>query len=209
MILVNLLPENLRLSGESKWKFLQNPLIKGVLSIVVLFLAGQIFLTIFAGYRFAELGLVKKQVADLTEMSKGLSARKTQIADLNLKLKAIDALTQRTFFWSSFLNGMNQCLTKGIWLTGFSIGDGPTSGAVGRDKKPSKPAKVLKLEGSAVAPPGQETAYVARFIKELKSGLVLGELFEKAELLTINQKRIKDVDVYDFVVNCTFKKDKF
>ena len=55
---------------------------------------------------------------------------------------------------------------------------------------------------------GEETAYTGKFIKELKANSLFNGLFNDIELSQINQKRIKDFDVYDFVILCTFKKGK-
>ena len=65
----------------------------------------------------------------------------------------------------------------------------------------------LKLEGSAYAP-GQETAFIGKFMQALKQDALFSELFDDIQLSNINQRKISNYDVYDFVLVCHFKKDK-
>ena len=57
--------------------------------------------------------------------------------------------------------------------------------------------------------PGQEMACIGRFLKSLKDDPKLSLLFDEIEVSTINQRRIKDLDVSDFTMVLVFKKDKF
>ena len=66
--------------------------------------------------------------------------------------------------------------------------------AVSGGRSPSVPApRVLYLEGSVVGP-GQETAFIGKFIKQLKENPLFAELFEDIRLSTINQRKIKRED---------------
>ena len=81
-----------------------------------------------------------------------------------------------------------------------------------KDKEKEKPApvvheKVLILEGSAIGA-GQETAYIGKFLKEIKSNAVFADLFSDIQASNINQKRFGEYEVYGFTVSCRFKKDK-
>lgn len=85
----------------------------------------------------------------------------------------------------------------------------------GKNNKTPEPApevaaantKSLKIEGSVVAP-GHETAYIGRFIKSLKENAVINSIFTDVELSGMNQKRIKEYDVYDFTLLAHYKKEK-
>ncbi len=72
---------------------------------------------------------------------------------------------------------------------------------------PAASTKSLKLEGSVVAP-GQETAYIGRFIKSLKENSMMNSVFTDVELSGMNQKKIKEYDVYDFTLLCHYRKEK-
>ena len=66
---------------------------------------------------------------------------------------------------------------------------------------------MLKLEGSVTAS-GQETAFIGKYVKSLKDNATFTELFRDIELSNINQRKIKEFDVYDFVLICKFRKGK-
>ncbi|MBI3316100.1 MAG: PilN domain-containing protein [Candidatus Omnitrophica bacterium] len=100
----------------------------------------------------------------------------------------------RGFYWSKLLSALTDSVTKGVWLTRLST-------------ESEKDTRVLLIEGSAVGR-GEESAFIGRFMKELKKNPVFTELFDEIELGHLSQKKLKDVDVYDFVVRCTFKKGR-
>ena len=202
MIEISLLPDNLKISREGKWKLLLSPLVLGVLFFLSLFIVGQVFFTGVTVSQGIEIAAIQKQVAVLTESNKEIVSRKLQIIERKDRLKKIDALMKRPFFWSSFLNALTESMTKGIWLRGFSIANNQSSSASGDERLGN-----LRLEGSAIAK-GEETAYIGKFIKQLKDNAYLGVLFEQIELSNINQKKIKEFDVYDFVLIGLFRKEK-
>ena len=74
-------------------------------------------------------------------------------------------------------------------------------------KKTEMNVKILKLDGSTVGQ-GEETAFTGKFIKGLQSNPVFRELFSDIELSNLTQKKIRDFDVYDFSIYCTFKPNK-
>lgn len=73
--------------------------------------------------------------------------------------------------------------------------------------KVNQPRWVLKLEGSVVGT-GQETAFVGLFLKQLKSNALFNDLFSDIELSNMSQRKVKEFDVYDFVVIGKFKQGK-
>jgi hypothetical protein len=72
---------------------------------------------------------------------------------------------------------------------------------------PAASTKSLKIEGSVVAP-GHETAYIGRFIKSLKENPMMNTVFTDVELAGMNQKKIKEYDIYDFTLMCHYKREK-
>jgi hypothetical protein len=84
------------------------------------------------------------------------------------------------------------------------------SAEIEKKKKPPKtaePDKYLVLEGTAIGV-GQETAYVGKFLKELKDNPFFARNFQEMKPSNINQKRIGDYEVYDFMIRCQFRRDK-
>ena len=67
--------------------------------------------------------------------------------------------------------------------------------------------KVMKLEGGVVAP-GQETAFVGKFLKSLKDNPVFSTTFSEIRLANMTQKRIMDREISDFSILCSFGQEK-
>ncbi len=214
MIQTNLLPEELRKKERIKLALPEVPLRKIALIFFGVFFVAQLFLSLFALYEKIRIGDAKKESVALKTQNRDLTLRKTETAMMKVRLKEAEALTLHDFFWAQLLNDISDSIPKGVWLTGLSVQEGAEAGeaphaAFGRPKKGQAFAavKVLRLEGSAVGQ-GQETAAVGKFIKELKENDGLEDVFQDIKLSDINQKKIRDTDVYDFVLICVFKPGK-
>lgn len=194
MIEINLLPEELRKKEERINILAELPIQRGAIIFVILFFILQGLASAYAFYLFSHFKTMKAESVALMTANKEIAARKTSILLIKKRIEKADTVIRRPLYWSSFLNALSDSVTKGVWLNGLSVID---------EGKTSR----LKLNGSVVGK-GEETAYAGKFIKELKSNLAFNELFDEIELSTINQKKIKDFDVYDFVIHCNFKKGK-
>lgn len=213
MIKINLLPPEHRRKEHIKISLPDMPIGKILAGLFAVFFVAQVFFSGYAVYEHVRVAKVADEIARLTEENRSIAKQKTDIAALNNRLKEIDSLTARRFFWCNLLNSVSDSTTKGVWLTSLSLESQdiaapppPKSSSKAPPPKPKK-AYFLRLEGSVVGE-GQETAYIGKFIKELKDNPDLGKLFDDVKLSTINQKKIRDVDVYDFVLLCVFKPEK-
>ena len=194
MIKINLLPEELRKKDERINILAELPIQRGAIIFVILFFVLQGLASAYAFYLSSHFKVMKAESAALMAANREIAAQKSSILLIKKRIEKADTVTLRPFYWSSLLKALSDSVTKGVWLNGLSITD---EGKISR----------LKLNGSVVGK-GEETAYAGKFIKELKSNPVFNELFDEIELSTINQKKIKDFDVYDFVIYCNFKKGK-
>ena len=69
--------------------------------------------------------------------------------------------------------------------------------------------RVLKLEGSCVGSSGQETALIGKYLKSLRDDTYFKELFgDDIDLSGMNQRKMDEADVFNFVINCRFKRGK-
>ncbi len=212
IIRTNLLPEELRKKERSRLSLPEVPIRKVALIFFGVFFTAQIFLSFFAFYERIQIRRVTQEAAQMKVQNHDLMLRKSETASMRVRSKEVDALCRREFFWTQILNDLSDSVTRGIWLTGFSISDGEegsprASGPASKRSKPAEAVKVLHLEGSAVGP-GQETATIGKFIKELKENPSLNTVFQDIKLSDINQKKIREADVYDFVLICVFKQGK-
>lgn len=194
MIEINLLPEELRKKEERINILAELPIQRGAIVFVSAFFVIQLLASVYAFTLSSHMKVTRSEIAAMTATNKEIAAQKTRMILIKKRIEKGEAVTRRSFYWSEFLNALSNSVTKGAWLTSLSI--------VTNDK-----VSHLKLGGSVVGK-GEETAYTGKFIKELKANPLFGELFDEIELSTINQKKIKDFDVYDFVIMCRFKKGK-
>ncbi len=219
MIEINLLPEELKVSRKGR-SFLQRiPPRRALGLFLAFFFAAQVLLTVFSLLKQLELAQTKQELMRLKQEYHTVIQKKTETGQAMAKLKQVQGLTARKFTWSQLLNALSDSVTKGVWLRTLSVVETEPLTPVRRLSPPEAKGKKLKvpgdgeklrslkIEGSVVAK-GQETAYIGKFIKELKTNALFIELFDDIDLSNINQKKIKDVDVYDFTLTCVFRKGK-
>jgi hypothetical protein len=194
MIEINLLPEELRKKEEHINILAELPIQRGAIIFVCVFFVAQLFASIYAFYLSSNFKAMKAESDLLIAANAEIESQKSETLANKKRIEKADAVTHRKFYWSDFLSALSDSVTKGVWLKELSI---DSDGKISR----------LSLTGSVVGK-GEETAYTGKFIKELKNNSLFNELFDEIELSTINQKKIKEFDVYDFVILCPFKKGK-
>lgn len=209
IIQTNLLPEELRKKERLKLSLPEVPVNQALTIFFGAFFVIQASLSAFAFYQKGNLGHVKARTLELKSQTRDVALHKAEIASHRARSNEIASLTARRYYWTQLLNTLSDSVTKGIWLTALAIEDGEAQGVVPgpRARKPEGPRfRALRLDGSAVGQ-GQETAYIGKFIKELKEHPFLSELFSDVKLQNINQKKVRETDVYDFTLTCLFKPE--
>ena len=212
MIQINLLPEELRKKERISLSLPEVPIRKVLIIFFGVFFAMQACLSVFALVQKGRVGKTERDIAALKIQNREITLRKAEIASSHARLKEIAALTERSFFWTQLLNDLSDSVTKGVWLTNLNLDEIQAPLPAGSAPKSRRSAgtvktRVLRLDGSAVGQ-GQETAFVGKFIKELKDNDSLSRIFQDVKLSNINQKKIRDADVYDFSLVCIFRSDK-
>jgi len=217
MIEINLLPEELRKKHGVTLSMPEIPARKVLIGGLAVFFAAQILMGVFAVFQKLEAAHLKQEVSRLKDQNHEIDRLKSETAQAKDRIRDIETLTEKKFYWAALLNSLSDSMIKGVWLKNFTLGEGQES--IVAHKLPQNPksahgvrvsssaSKYLKLEGSAMSQ-GAETATIGKFIKQLKENQGFSEIFDDVQLSTINQRKIKDIDVYDFTLICTFKKDK-
>ena len=214
MIEINLLPEELRKKETVRITLPEIPIKKTLFITAGSVLALQVLFTLFTFYLRFEDAALDHRIAQLKESGKEVLRQKAETTGIHNRLKEARILTNRKFHWASLLGEVSNSMTKGVWLrTLFVTEEEPKSKSSGvqrpapaADKKSGPADRYLVLEGSAVGQ-GQETAFIGKFLKQLKDDALFSELFSDIKPYNINQRRLKDFDVYDFMIYCKFKKD--
>ena len=222
MILINLLPPELRKTETQKIVLPEIPIKKTLIVSGLSLLALLLLLTAVVGFFTWREATMRHQIDQLTGELQETRRIKTQTKASLEKLQDIRNLTDKKFYWASLLNAVSESMTKGVWLRSLSLDEVmeeaprralPVSKPAEGDKKPERKTapptavRVLKLEGSVTAA-GQETAFIGKYVKSLKENATFSDLFRDVELSNINQRKIKEFDVYDFVLLCKFRKGK-
>ncbi len=202
MIEINLLPVEYRPKAAAKFVMPQLPVKKTFILVAVIVFGAQLLVSLFAVYEVWDLAMVNSRVDQLSVDTGRIAQKKADSAAIGDRLRKLRVVTDKKYRWSELLNSLTRSTTKGIWLTGFSVVDIPTG-----DPKSARVSRVLKLDGSVVGQ-GEEAAFTGKYIKELKSDPVFADLFSGIELSNLVQKKIRDFDVYDFSIYCTFKPEK-
>jgi hypothetical protein len=212
MIEINLLPEDLRKKETVKISLPEIPIKKTLFIGVGSVLALQVLFTLFTFWLRFEDGSLNRQIAALKESGKEIQRQKSETTAVFNRLKEARAITGRKFTWAQVLANLTNSMTKGVWLrTMYVTNEEPKSSSAkpvqGAEEKKASGDTYLVLEGSAMGQ-GQETAFIGKFLKQLKDNPLFSDLFSDIKPFNINQRRIKDFDVYDFMIYCRFKKEK-
>ncbi len=211
MIRINLLPEELRKKERIKLSLPEMPIRKVLTIFFGVLFAVQASLSVFALVQKGRVGKIKNEIIELRIQNKEIMLRKADTVAARAHLKEIAGLTVRNFFWTKLLNDLSDSVTKGIWLTQLSIEETEAPAGTGPQKSKRGESRVkiktLRIDGSAVGQ-GQETAFIGKFIKELKENASLSKIFQDVKLSNINQKKIREADVYDFSLTCIFRPEK-
>ena len=214
MIEINLLPEEMRKKEAVKIALPDIPIKKTLIIVFGGFFGLQLLFTMFTFYMRFDGMLTGKQIEALKASSQEIIRQKSETAAMIDRFKESRELFNRKFYWASLLSALSNSMTKGVWLRSFYISDEEPKSAMEKkpvpDAKPEKGAaksRYLVLEGSAVGS-GQETAFIGKFLKQLKDNPMFSNLFQDIKPYNINQRRIKEYDVYDFMMYCKFRKEK-
>lgn len=213
MIELNLLPEDRRKKDTVKFVMPDIPIKRTLLWVFGVFCGIQVLMALIAVFFTFQMNAIRRESAALKVEYKDLLVKKDEIATMKLRFRELQQLTVAPLSWTQLLNALTDSTTKGIWFRSISIGEGDVVKAApagGKAKKAaaapaSVSAKHLKIDGSVVAP-GQETAFIGKFIQELKNNPYLTTLFDSIDFSTMNQKKIREYDVFDFVLICAFKR---
>lgn len=225
MILINLLPQDLRQKETPKLVLPDIPIKKTLIGVSLFLISLQLLLTFSTAFFVWRESALKSEIQRLGEDLQDTKKIKLKTVTALGQLRDIRSLTDKKFYWTSILGAITDSITKGVWLRNLSLDEVTEEiyhreNAAPKKAGPKKPGdvkkdaatttittKILRLEGSVMAS-GQETAFIGKYVKSLKDNVYFSQLFSDVEVSNINQRKIKEFDVFDFVLFCKFKKGK-
>ena len=264
MILINLLPQELRRKEPPKITMPEIPVKKTILVVATAVLALQLLMSIVAVYYSTRHSIVQREMSKLSVQLEGVRRDSKKTTVIAKRIQDLRAITEKKFNWSLILNQLTMTTTRGIWLRTLSVEetvvqmpvneeptdknekksskdkkskddkksdakdkkakeekDAPSEKKVSKKKKGSNKTtdtkkkagmetqRTLKLEGSCSGGSGQETALIGKYLKSLRDDAYFKGLFgTDIDLSGMNQRKMGEIDVFDFTVYCRFKKEK-
>ena len=125
-----------------------------------------------------------------------VSPEKQRVAEVLNELRALQStqkavqgiLPERKIYWANKLNILSDSIPRGVWIKRINLeGD------------------ALLIEGSAIATDNEAMINVHQFTSTLKSQREFLEYFNDLELGSIQRRKIKQMDIADFMITVRLK----
>lgn len=127
---------------------------------------------------------LQKQWETMRPSKENVDSVVSEMRSLQGKYKSIEEITDKMgVSWGQKLNILSDSLPRGVWL-----------------KKVALDEDVLYLEGSAIPKESSEIISIHHFTSKLKQNESFVEHFTDLELGSIQRRRIKSVEIADFVI---------
>ena len=194
MIEINLIPYSLRKKKKS------NISLSGInipLEIIIGLGGGLMVLLVLAHVSLMVINI--RNVAKHREFQKKMEAvspQKQQVEKVVNELRTLQStqkavqeiLPERNIYWAQKLNILSDNIPRGVWLKRINLDE-----------------NVLLIEGSAISTDNEAMINVHQFTASLKSQREFLEHFTDIELGSIQRRKIKQMDIADFMITVRLK----
>lgn len=194
MIDINLIPNQLRKKKKSGILIggLSIPLeviVGSVVALMMFLIIVHVFLLFTNISKLAKHKALKAKWETVSPQKKKVDAVLSELRFLQNQYKAIDGITiGREVVWSQKLNIISDSLPRGAWLRKIVLsGD------------------IFYIEGSAISKQGDEMITVHKFTSNLKDDDVFLNRLTEFELGSIQRRKIKKIDIADFLITTKLK----
>ncbi len=194
MIEINLVPPQFKKKRKSHlpWKGFDIPL-EAVIGLggglIILLIAAHVLLLALNIHHLAQHKGLQGQWESLASSKHNVDAVLNELRTLQGKQKSAAGITPKgKILWSQKLNILSDHLPRGVWL-----------------KRVALEENALLIEGSAISEQGEEMINVHKFISQLQKQDAFLEHFADIELSSIQRRKIKQVDVADFIITARLK----
>jgi Tfp pilus assembly protein PilN len=139
--------------------------------------------------KLAQHKALEKQWETMKPSKENVDSVVSEMRALQGKYKSIEEITGKAgVSWAKKLNILSDNLPRGVWLRKVALEEG-----------------VLYIEGSAIPKETSEIISIHHFTTNLKQDASFMEHFMDLELGSIQRRRIKTVEIADFVVTIKVK----
>ncbi len=194
MIDINLVPDNLRRKKKGKALLggVNIPLEVVIGSVGGLFLVlvlVHIFLLFTVTAKIGKKKLLTQGEAEIAPAKIKVEAVINEIRTLQAKQTSLKEVVGKDAIpWARKLNDISDALIQGVWINKISFNE-----------------EALFIKGSAISKQGREMVGVHNFAAELKKYDVFMEGFKDFSLGSIQMRKIKDIEIADFLIKVKIK----
>ena len=194
MIEINLVPYSLRKNKKDKFSFRDfNIPLEIVIGLggglIVLLILVHVFLEVINIRNMAKHKEFQKEMEVISPQKQQVEKVINELRSLQNTQKAVqDILPDRKIFWAKKLNIFSDSIPRGVWLKRINL-DGD----------------VLLIEGSAISTDNEAMINVHQFTSTLKSQREFLEHFNDLDLGSIQRRKIKQMDIADFMITVRLK----
>jgi Tfp pilus assembly protein PilN len=193
MIDINLVPPHLRKKRKGQFLGKFNLPFEFVIGccggLLILLAAVHVLLLMLNVRRLARHKEFQRQWERMRPDKENLDSVIGEMRALQAKYKAIEDIAGKNkLSWSRELNILSDSLPRGVWLKKIAFND-----------------KMLFIEGSAIAKETTEIVSVNRLTSSLSASAEFLEYFTDFELGSIQRRKIKNVEIADFVITMKLK----
>lgn len=202
MIEINLLPEKLRVKKKQALALPALPVIPIVIGVIGFLIALQLILAVLVQAKKAVFNSLNGKYSSISASHVQAATLENNLKNLSYKIDTVEKLSTSRFKVSKKLNDLSDLTVPGVWLRSIDIRKG---------ESPSEPGvlrEALVIEGSSTVSGEKEDGSIGRFVNSLKESAPFSEDFSEIELTRVERKKIRNTEVMDFIVICTFKKGK-
>lgn len=194
MIEINLIPYSLRKNKKSKLSFKEFNIPPEIViglggGLIVLLLLVHVFLLVINMRNVARHKEFKSKMEAVSPQKQRVEEVINELRALQSTQKAVeDILPGRKICWAQKLNILSDSIPRGVWL-----------------KRVHLEGDVLLIEGSAISTDNEAMINVHQFTSTLKSQREFLEHFNDLELGSIQRRKIKQMDIADFMITVRLK----
>ena len=194
MIEINLIPYSLRKNKKGKFSFKEfNIPLEIVIGLggglIVLLILVHVFLMVINIRNMAKHKEFQKEMEAVSPQKQQVEKILNELRSLQNTQKAVaEILPERKISWAKKLNILSDSIPRGVWL-----------------KRVSLEGDVLLIEGSAISTDNEAMINVHQFTSTLKSQRDFLEYFNDLELGSIQRRKIKQMDIADFMITVRLK----
>lgn len=202
MIEIDLLPEKLRVKKKQALSLPSLPIIPIVIAVIGVLVAIQLLLVVLVQAKKVVFNSLNGKYSSISTSYLQATTLEKDLKDLTYKIDTVEKLSGSRFKVAKELNDLSDSLVPGVWLKSIDVKKEESAAEGGALRE------ALVIVGSSIVSGEKEDGYIGKFVSSLKGNASFSEDFSAIEMVKMERKKIRNTEVLDFIVVCTFKKGR-